>query len=66
MQISATVAAHFKSDWGVTFQSISPMNEPDTNYWQAHNDKQEGCHWSPGNTQSQMIVATRNALDAAT
>lgn len=50
---------------GINVQSYSPMNEPDTSYWQANSEKQEGCHFSPGTSQSQMIVATRNALDAA-
>ena len=41
------------------------MNEPDTTYWGAMSPKQEGCHFSPGTTQSNTIIATRKALDAA-
>jgi hypothetical protein len=40
------------------------MNEPDTTYWGALSSKQEGCHFSPGDTQSNTIIATRKALDA--
>jgi len=40
----ADVAEHFASEWGIRFQSIAPMNEPNTNYWSAYSNKQEGCH----------------------
>lgn len=39
------------------------MNEPDTEYWHALSDKQEGCHFDPGESQSVMIIALREALD---
>lgn len=60
----ADATKHFKEEFGITFQSYSPMNEPDTTYWGANSPKQEGCHYDPGTSQSNMIVATRNALDA--
>ncbi|MDO5396842.1 MAG: glycoside hydrolase [bacterium] len=50
---------------GIEFKSYSPMNEPDTNYWGVNSPKQEGCHFSPGESQSKAIVETRKALDAA-
>lgn len=52
-------------DNGIVFQSYSPMNEPDTNYWGVNSPKQEGCHFSPGASQSKAITETRKALDAA-
>lgn len=52
-------------DNGIEFKSYSPMNEPDTNYWGVNSAKQEGCHFSPGDSQSKMIIETRKALDAA-
>lgn len=52
-------------DEGIVFESYSPMNEPDTNYWGANSPKQEGCHYTPGTSQSNMIVETRKALDNA-
>lgn len=61
----ATVVAHYKSEWGISFQSLSPMNEPATNYWGANSNKQEGCHFDAGESQSRLLVATRAALDAA-
>ncbi|MBQ6678943.1 MAG: hypothetical protein IJM76_02880 [Lachnospiraceae bacterium] len=59
----ADVAEHFDSAWGVRFESISPMNEPDTRYWSAYSDKQEGCHVDPGEAQSEILTALRKALD---
>ena len=53
----------FKEE-GIEFQSYSPMNEPDTDYWFEGSGKQEGCHYDPGTSQSNMIVETRKALDA--
>ncbi len=54
----------FKNE-GIEFKSYSPMNEPDTNYWGANSEKQEGCHYNPGESQSKAIVETRKALDTA-
>ena len=59
----AQVALYYQEHYGITFQSISPMNEPNTAYWGAFSPKQEGCHVSPGASQSAILVATRNALD---
>lgn len=60
----AQTTKHFKEEFGITFESYSPMNEPDTTYWGAMSPKQEGCHFDPGTSQSNMIVETRKALDA--
>ena len=59
----AETTKHFKDEFGITFQSYSPMNEPDTNYWGAQSPKQEGCHFDPGESESKMIIETRKALD---
>ena len=58
----AQVALYYKENYGITFQSISPMNEPNTAYWEAFSPKQEGCHVSPGESQSSILVATQKAL----
>ncbi|MEV4333572.1 RICIN domain-containing protein [Streptomyces sp. NPDC049597] len=47
---------------GVTFDSLSPVNEPNTSYWKAYG-RQEGSHWDPA-SQARMISTTRVALDA--
>jgi O-glycosyl hydrolase len=49
------VIEHFYEASAVKFQSVSPMNEPATNYWSAFSEKQEGCHFSPGKSQSRII-----------
>jgi O-glycosyl hydrolase len=51
----ADVTEHFYDAGNVRFQSISPMNEPATDYWSAFSQKQEGCHFSPGKSQSRII-----------
>ena len=58
----ADVAEHFSKEWGLRFQSISPMNEPNTSYWQAFSEKQEGCHFDPGANQSRILVALAEKL----
>ena len=59
----ADTAEHFDQEWGVRFQSMTGMNEPETNYWHAYSEKQEGCHFDGGESQSRMILALRQALD---
>ncbi|ORX61101.1 hypothetical protein BCR36DRAFT_579160 [Piromyces finnis] len=58
----ADVAKHFKQSWGVTFQSITPVNEPFTSYWGANSNKQEGCHFDQGNSESKIIIELSKAL----
>ena len=60
----AQVALFYKENYGITFQSMSPMNEPNTAYWEAFSPKQEGCHVSSGESQSAILVATQKALEA--
>jgi O-glycosyl hydrolase len=60
----AKVVLYYKEHYGVNFQSISPMNEPNTAYWEAFSPKQEGCHVSPGESQSAILLATQKALEA--
>ena len=59
----AQVALYYQEEYGITFQSMSPMNEPNTAYWSAYSPKQEGCHVTPGESQSAILLATRKALD---
>ncbi|MDQ1157861.1 hypothetical protein QE385_002188 [Sphingomonas sp. SORGH_AS 950] len=46
----------------IAFRTLSPVNEPNTDYWFAANT-QEGAHWSP-RRQAMMIDATAAALKA--
>ncbi|MFJ5830969.1 RICIN domain-containing protein [Streptomyces sp. NPDC093089] len=47
---------------GVTFGTLSPINEPSTNYWGA-GGRQEGSHWSTA-SQANMITTMRAKLNA--
>lgn len=60
----AEVCAHYENEWGVDIQSIDAMNEPYTNYWKAYSQKQEGCHFDQGNSQTTMILELQKAMEA--
>ncbi len=57
----ADVAAYYKQQHGVTFDSLEPMNEPDVKWWKAKGN-QEGAH-IPRDQQARLIVLLRQALD---
>ncbi len=57
----ADVIEHWKNE-GLVFRSAAPMNEPATSYWKANSDKQEGCHFSMGESQSKILVALNKEL----
>ncbi|TYP79865.1 O-glycosyl hydrolase [Paenibacillus methanolicus] len=48
-----TVTQHFRDSWGITFRTLSPANEPSSNYWYFGN-RQEGNRMYPAN-QEKMI-----------
>ena len=58
----ARVAAYMKNDLALPIASLSPMNEPSSDYWSAMSWKQEGCHVDPGKAQSALIEATAKAM----
>ena len=60
----AEVSYHYKNDWGIDIQSITPTNEPYTNFWYAGSPKQEGCHFDIGNSESTMILELQKAMKA--
>jgi len=41
----ATVVEHFAQDWGITFRTLEPFNEPVSTWWK-FGGTQEGCHIS--------------------
>ncbi|MFJ3096437.1 RICIN domain-containing protein [Streptomyces hydrogenans] len=47
---------------GVTFDTLSPINEPNTSYWGA-GGRQEGSHWDPA-SQARMVTTMRARLNA--
>ena len=60
----ADVIEHWNNEGVISFQSATPMNEPYTNYWGAHSNKQEGCHFDQGELQSKIITALKKELDS--
>lgn len=60
----AHVTNYIQNEMGITVASVSPMNEPATDYWETYSNKQEGCHFDVGEAQSRIIVATAEALRA--
>ncbi|WP_084579847.1 glycoside hydrolase [Sphingomonas azotifigens] len=58
----ATVVERLQQAHGITFRTLSPVNEPHTDYWFAANT-QEGAHWDPAR-QAMMIDAADRALKA--
>ncbi|WP_422657727.1 S-layer homology domain-containing protein [Paenibacillus sp. EC2-1] len=56
----AEVVDHYKTEHGITFDTLSPINEPNTNYWGA-GGRQEGSHWAPWQ-QSWIIWEASEAL----
>lgn len=59
----ADVIEHWNNEGVIKFQSTTPMNEPYTNYWGANSNKQEGCHFDQGESQSRIIVALNKELE---
>ncbi len=59
----AHVTNYIEKTMKLKVTSVSPMNEPNTNYWPAMNYKQEGCHFDAGESQSRILTETRRALD---
>jgi len=56
------VVKHFRDEWGVTFRTLEPLNEPNASWWKENNG-QEGCHFSPSNQQT-IIKAVAASLTA--
>jgi O-glycosyl hydrolase len=49
----ATVTQHFHTQWNITFDSITPLNEPVTGWWK-YGNQQEGCHFDRS-SQSRIV-----------
>ncbi|ONI80817.1 hypothetical protein ALI22I_42955 [Saccharothrix sp. ALI-22-I] len=64
------VSEHIERSHGIEFDTIDPLNEPNTNYWgtqlgpdgQPVGGRQEGAHAGPALQQS-VVLALRQALD---
>lgn len=58
-----TVVKHFRDYWGVNFNTIEPMNEPDGNWTQ--NGKQEGCDFDQPYQKDNMYAALKTSISSA-
>ena len=58
----AHAAKYINDEMGIKVNSVSPMNEPNTDFWWANNWKQEGCHFDAGKSQSDIILETAKAF----
>ena len=66
------VSEHIEDTHGIEFDTIAPLNEPNTPYWgtqlgpdgQPTGGRQEGAHAGP-ELQQRVILALRRALDSA-
>ncbi|MFE2753569.1 hypothetical protein ACFXGA_16395 [Actinosynnema sp. NPDC059335] len=57
----AATARRARDQWGVTFRTVDPFNEPSSAYWHA-NGTQEGCHID-ATTQRSVLAHLRAELD---
>lgn len=57
----ATIARRAADDWGQPFTTVSPFNEPLSEWW-FENCKQEGCHVSAPQ-QARVLALLREELD---
>lgn len=58
-----TVVKHFKTDWGIKFNTIDPMNEPSSNYWKKDGN-QEGCDFDSPAEKDNIFQALSKNFDA--
>ncbi len=59
----AHVCSYIENKLHINISSIAAMNEPNTDFWIAMSQKQEGCHFDAGSSQSKLLVSTKNAFD---
>ena len=57
----AVVARHARDNWGVTFRTVDPFNEPSSSWWTA-TGTQEGCHVD-ATVQRTVLADLRTALN---
>lgn len=58
----ADVTEYINNVLNIKVSSVSPMNEPNTDYWKHFSEKQEGCHYDCGESQNRIIMETAKAI----
>ncbi|KAI0506516.1 glycoside hydrolase superfamily [Xylaria bambusicola] len=59
----STIALYAKNNWGITFNTVEPFNEPASNWWNGRTGTQEGCHFSVA-TQQDILPRLRSELNS--
>ncbi len=54
----AHVTEYINNKLNIKVTSLSPMNEPNTDYWHYLSEKQEGCHFDKGESQNKILQLT--------
>lgn len=58
----AHVTEYINNKLNINVYCVSPMNEPNTDYWGEFSEKQEGCHYDPGESQNKILIETAKAI----
>ena len=58
----ADVTEYINNVLNIKVSSVSPMNEPNTDYWKHFSEKQEGCHYDCGESQNRISLETAKAI----
>ncbi|KAK6068880.1 endo-beta-1,6-galactanase [Seiridium cupressi] len=58
----ANIAQYAAKNWGITFGSVEPFNEPSASWWSA-TGSQEGCHFDVS-TQASVLSYLRSELNS--
>lgn len=61
-EVTAWLDNHLSANYGTGIDYIDPINEPDTSYWAAGSTKQEGAHFSPGESQNKIFTEVEASL----
>ena len=62
-QYLAHVTEYINNTLKIKVTSLSPMNEPNTSYWEYKSPKQEGCHFDKGESQNKILCLCHKALE---
>ena len=57
------VLKHYRDAWGIPFDAVSPVNEPEPNWW-TEGDGQDGCHVDAAQT-AQIVAALARRMKEA-
>lgn len=56
------VTKYVHVDKGIKVDYLEPINEPESDYWEAFSPKQEGCHFSTGKVQDKVYQTVYKEL----